>query len=315
MTPKPDPAAAPRSPLPVVLIVGTAFSGSTLLSLLLNTHQNLVSPGEATGPIPGLVGRDYPCSCGARLAECAFWRRAGAAMDRRGSRFGPDEWEMRVQLGRNAPVRFLLERSLRVRALDRLRDALVLRMPGLGRRVREALRRNVALFGALAEVGNASVVVDASKDPRRYAYLRRSPQLELYVLSLVRDAPGFVNSFRRNSGASITAGCRSWARMARHVDRLLAEVPAPRALRMRYEDLCADPARELSRVARWLGVGPFPAELAFRAVEHHVIGNRMRLSGADEIRLDERWRSELSADELRIVVRRTAAVRRRLGYG
>jgi hypothetical protein len=52
----------------------------------------------------------------------------------------------------------------------------------------------------------------------------------------------------------------------------------------------------------------------FRAVEQHIIGNRMRLSATSEIRLDERWQTELTPEQIRAVERIAGAELRRYGY-
>jgi hypothetical protein len=36
----------------------------------------------------------------------------------------------------------------------------------------------------------------------------------------------------------------------------------------------------------------------FRNTEHHIVGNGMRLDSTSEIRIDERWRKELSQRDL-----------------
>jgi hypothetical protein len=48
--------------------------------------------------------------------------------------------------------------------------------------------------------------------------------------------------------------------------------------------------------------------------DHHIIGNRMRLSSSNEIVLDERWRSVLTADEAETVKRSTNRYREIFGY-
>ncbi len=62
---------------------------------------------------------------------------------------------------------------------------------------------------------------------------------------------------------------------------------------------------------------PFSAQmLELRKQESHNIGgNPMRFrTGEQTIRLDERWREQLSADDLAIFDRRAGTWNRRLGY-
>ena len=87
-----------------------------------------------------------------------------------------------------------------------------------------------------------------------------------------------------------------------------------RRLRVRYEDLCEDPEREFGRICGLLGLEPLPGPYDLLASDHHIIGNRMRLSSSSEVVLDERWRSILSSHEIDIVRRKTNGFREKFGY-
>lgn len=296
------------------MIVGTGFSGSTLLSLLLDSHPRMVSVGETQGPYARVDPREYLCSCGRTLPDCPFWRRVRDAMQRRGFVFGADRWDMLFQPSGWAPLDALLTRSLRSNALDDLRDRVVGRLPPWSRRIGDVARRNEALVDSLLEVAGADVLVDASKDPARARHLERLTALRPCVLHLVRDAPGYVCSYVAHKGASIEEGVAVWRRMAGHVDRLFARLPEERRLRVRYEDLCADPRAVLGRISDFAGLEPPPWPLEFHAGEHHVIGNQMRFATSSDIRLDERWRERFAPDDVRAIVAATAEERRDYGY-
>jgi hypothetical protein len=297
------------------MIVGTGFSGSTLLSFLLNAHPPIASVGEASGPFRHAVDQSlYLCSCGATLADCPFWTRVSEAMRARGIDFGPNRWRTTFVLSRRGLANHLLTRSLRSNLLDGARDALVQRVPPWGRALREVAARCEALAESILEVTGARVFADASKDPARVRHLEHLSALRPHALHLVRDSPGFVASRMHNTRTSLEEGVRDWNRMAGHIQRLFAILPADRRLRLRYEDLCRDPLKELARICAFVGVEAPSGPLDFRAVEHHVIGNRMRLGTSSEIRLDERWRERLTPAQVDHILRRTAAARRICGY-
>jgi hypothetical protein len=299
----------------VVYVAGTGYSGSTLLAFLLNAHPELASVGEPTGPYAGWDDQArYRCSCGSELADCAFWQRISKEMRSRGFEFGPNRWKLAFDLGRSAGARQLLSRSLRSNALDDLRDALVLRVPAWRRELEEIARRNEAFVASVLAVTGKRVFVDATKDPVQARYLLSRTNLDLHVIHLVRDAPGFVSSFIPNAGGTLDGGVRYWNRTVGHVRRLAARLPEDRFLRVRYEDLCTRTEQELARIAGFAGVTPRPGPVDFRSSEHHVLGNRMRMESSSEIALDERWRERLRPDELRAILRRTARRRALCGY-
>ena len=52
----------------------------------------------------------------------------------------------------------------------------------------------------------------------------------------------------------------------------------------------------------------------FRVVKDHIIGNSMRLDVTSEIRLNERWRSMLTRQDLRTFDAVAGRINRRYGY-
>ena len=195
-------------------------------------------------------------------------------------------------------------------------------MPVLGRRDRTIARRNEALVASAREVAGKPVFADASKDVSRARLLDRTTDLAPCVVHLVRDSLGFVASKkcraeknrRAARGARIANAARHWNRRAARAERLFATLPTERRLRVRYEDLCTDPEREFGRICEMLGLEKLPGPYEFLAGDHHIIGNRMRLSSSSEIVLDERWRSILTAEEAETVRRSTSRHRQVFGY-
>ena len=95
---------------------------------------------------------------------------------------------------------------------------------------------------------------------------------------------------------------------------MLSTSPAIPTLLVRYEDMCASPREILRRVWEFCDVEPVEPSTVVRAKEHHVIGNRMRMSDTIEVRLDDAWRSSLDPDEQRAVLVAAGGMNERLGY-
>lgn len=308
-----------RAPERFIYIAGTSFTGSTLLSFLLNLHPQIVSVGEMTGPFRNWADRrTYPCSCGRALAECPFWRDVGEQMKDRHLIFDPVQWEMRLE-PENRFGRRLTTASLRNNRADELRDAVLSRLPWIGARLGSIALRNEALVASVRTVAGKPVFADASKSLNRLRLLDEMTNLDPLLIHIVRDAPGFVASRRSRSerdrrNARLDGSIRYWNRRAQQADLLFAKLPDERSLRLRYEDLCTDPDGCMRRVWDFVGVDRLDGPYDFLAGDHHIIGNRMRLSNSSEIVLDERWRSILSEREVEIVKRKTDRYRRAFGY-
>lgn len=303
---------------PFAFILAHSFSGSTLLSFLLGAHPEIATVGEMF-IAPAHNTDDYPCSCGEPIGRCAFWRQVSAEMAARGVPFDIRGAESSLTAASYGPLGSrIVWPEPRGPFLEGLRRAALRLMPG----VRRELDRRIAINRQLAEVildlRDGRVFVDASKRPGRALLLRRDPQIDLRVIHLVRDGRAVSRSTIRNLGRTVADGARSWAASLRHSEELRRTLPPERWLTVRHEDLCREPRATLARIFGFLGVSPeheigdFQGD--FRAGDHHVIGNRMRLSRTSEIRLDERWRSELTPEQLRIVERIAGPELTRYGY-
>jgi hypothetical protein len=88
---------------------------------------------------------------------------------------------------------------------------------------------------------------------------------------------------------------------------------------VRYEDVVADPAAALQRIASFAGISP---EIGFvrgdvldLRTSHAVAGNPSRMrSGPVSLRADNAWRSDLTARDRAVVSVLTASHRRAHGY-
>jgi Sulfotransferase family len=91
-----------------------------------------------------------------------------------------------------------------------------------------------------------------------------------------------------------------WAYRTRVVSAAFAERPAKRRVLVRYEDLLAEPSRELARVCKTVGVKASTAELD-RIVERHAFSNvdRSQRGAGQEVRAANpgSWRLNLTPEE------------------
>ncbi|MEZ5156104.1 MAG: sulfotransferase [Solirubrobacterales bacterium] len=300
-------------------VVGTSFTGSTLLSFLLNLHPQIVSVGECDPNLSNWPDpNQYPCSCGTTLAECPFWTAVGVEMSAHGMRFDPEHWRMSYNPGTRAGRRLLANRRA-----DVTRGAVAAHAPLLGRHLREIARRNEALVAAARSVTGKPVFADASKSVSRVRLLASTTDLDPYVIHLVRDSLGFVASKKSRAGKNRRAArggrignaTRHWNQRSAWAEELLTSLPPSRRLRIRYEDFCENPEREFGRICDMLDLERIEGPYQLLASDHHIIGNRMRLSNSNEIVLDERWRSILTEEEATTVREATSRHRKVFGYG
>jgi Sulfotransferase family len=294
---------------PLVYIHAASHSGSTLLARELARHPEVATVGELSGTLyrarPG-----YQCSCGRELEQCAFWRRVAAAMARRGISYSPTTAETDIRNASNPIARWLLKPMHRGRLLEAARDlglALVCRS-----HVERHQRMKTALVESIAECTGKRVLVDSSKSGVQLKYHLRNPGLDVKVIWLVRDGRGVALSIVRNQGAPLAQGAYEWRRRNEEAQTIVRCLERSRWIQVRYEALCADPERTLDALWRFIGVAPGRHPGAAR--ELHVLGHRTRLDGAAPIKPNEKWRTELSAEDLMLFEAVAGPVSRQLGY-
>jgi hypothetical protein len=301
---------------PVYASIQTAsYSGATLLCFLLATHPAVASVGELDGLIPSEDPEAYRCSCGELVRACGFWRAVAAEMQVRGEPFDAARFETRFEFSGPRLARRLRAGSLGSGTANAARDHVFQSLPWERPRWRGLTRRNEALVRSIAAVTGKRVLVDSSKDGLRLAAFRDLTTVPVAAIHLVRDARGVLASrLRRGVPISATEGARQWQRLNRRVEANLSTLSAASTVRIRYEDLCADPDGALAAVHGALGVAPAPLPADFRAQPHHIVGNAMRLTDIRSITADETWRGSLTSEQIADVEAVAGATLERYGY-
>jgi len=105
-----------------------------------------------------------------------------------------------------------------------------------------------------------------------------------------------------------------WRRALLAEEKLLARLDEDMWRQVRYEDLCADPQAELKKLCIFLDLDPSQVNLDFRAAGLHVFGNKMRLSSEQNIRLDDKWQTELSNSQVSTIEHLAGRQLIRYGY-
>lgn len=273
--------------IPYVYLLGQSHSGSTVLAFLANAHPEVVSVGEVSRLGEILPDRwrqkNDSCSCGQPFYHCPFWNRALAGLAARGhgltvtDPFGYPRGERKV-----------------------------------------AERRLLALVESMLEISGKRVFFDASKTLACAPVIAKNPHFRVSFLDLYRDGRGIVISWlRRVVEKQPERVVRAWVEREKLRRKALAALgPAP-VLRLKYEDFARSPREELRRLFAFLGVETEADVTAgFKSrVEHHIVGNQMRLNDQETITLDEKWRAAWTPEMERVFTAFGAdEINRRNGY-
>lgn len=302
----------------ILYIAAWGRSGTTILDNILGQQPGFFSSGEIHNLWQRGLHDLRDCGCGDRLVDCRVWR------DVFDHGFGGID---RV----DAAMAIKGQRSIRTRHARR-----VLRAASEGRASEYSYASFLdRLYRGIADSTGARVIVDSSKFPVDGILASGLDGYETYVLHVTRDPRAVANSWqRRKSVGDKTKGqgllprvglVRStvtWQRY-NHVisthDR--AAVGANRYLRIKYEDWTADPQAVLEEVLGLVGESDQGVQ-ALRDVRtvdlrptHTAGGNPDRFrSGAVPIRIDDAWRSDLSATKRAVVTASAVPMLTRMGY-
>lgn len=286
------------------------YSGTTLLTLLLDRHPEIVSNGEGF-PFTGDF-QAYECTCGSQLRDCCFYRMVASHLYR------GEEYDRSLFL--RSPVFDLM---VPVGALagtprfpGRLRHALLSLHPryhAITRRFAEA--HEEFMNGALEYTG-ARVYLDGTKSLRRADILMQHVRCKRRLWLLIKDCRGYcatalrVRNWRQEK-AVIAA--KEWLEYIRLSRRLASSYPDAPFRILRYEDLCADPETFLRALVSELGLDP---QYDWRRQQRipHLLGNKMRMNFDGTIKLDERWKKELEPATQAAVIRVAGKAMEEFGY-
>ncbi|WFE65470.1 sulfotransferase [Micromonospora sp. WMMD714] len=300
-------------PVRVLYLAGSGRSGSTLVTTVLGQYAGVFAAGELRYLWQRGEVENRPCGCGLPLRDCPLW----------------GEVRQDLPTDRAAAIAAGLRGRLRMRGLPAL-----LRRHRRGRRPVPAHPDDAALadlYTAVARHTGARVVVDSSKLPPYGALVGALPGIELRVLHLVRDPRATAFSWRRRRGLDgdtdpelmsrppVWKAALLWLVWNTVTVRLWGDAPTG-YLRVRYEDLTADPEPTLRRILGFAGVdadgGPFTGPATVRlAPTHSVAGNPSRhRTGPVPVTADVQWRRDLSRWSYALVTGLTAVGLRRFGY-
>jgi hypothetical protein len=285
----------------VVYIVGPARSGSTILQNILGEIDGFFAAGELHYLWERALGQQSRCGCGRPLNRCDVW---SAVLDR----------VLSAPPGREAGLPGLLAWQ---HATVRLRHTGRLLRQSKQTRVFSPIdpytRAVAALYEAIAQVTHARVIVDSSKKSSGAALLRLLPEVDPYVVHLVRDPRAVAHSWSRlkmnvdddgrleglpQHGALFSA--LQWMQVNVMTEAVRHQIEPGKSTLIRYEDFAGRLRATIQGIVDL--AGEHPRKLPFLddqtvrlGVNHTVWGNMDRFkTGIVSVRQDEEWQTKMS---------------------
>ncbi len=303
-----------------VFVLSDVRSGSTLLDQCLGAHPKIASLGEVhwlrayVTEDRSLYDPDHPlvCSCGMRVSDCPFWT---SVEDRVGRPLETLELRSAMRPARSARRS---ELGLK-RASRRLVGAFpaVFRIKGVRERLgSEALARDLAaLFDAVSATTGSEYCVDSSKSAIRFRMLHDFEPSRVRAIVLARDYRAVVHS-KMKRGQSLHMAALGWKRKMLEIESMTRGLPPGIVHRLKYEDFCENPRRELQHLCSFLGVDFSESMLERpRTDVHHIGGSPSKFDALlTTIKMDRSHEDRFDEAELGRLGRLVGAIAGKWGY-
>jgi len=281
----------------ILYIACSSFSGSTLLSFLLNSHEHMCTVGHMTG-WPYAKDETFSCSCGQPLRSCPFFQAIAEAFRAADLPFEFRNFGTEYRLADDDRLNRYLTANLpfvQSNGAEYLRDAVVTRVPRFAKILARHDRANLTFVNAALAYSGAQVFVDNSHRPHRVRHLGHIPEFDIAAAHLVRDLRGVVLSHMNRRGWDAAFATGMWLREQAAITRVLGE--SKKSMTIYYEQLCEATDETLATLHRFVGLEARPFTGDFKATDHHILGNAMRLRDS-KISADTRWQRDLSQRDL-----------------
>jgi hypothetical protein len=252
-------------PVTLVYILGSGHCGSTLLTLLLNSHSRMLGL-SALRKLDTVIAHgtgDY----GPNPLEGELWQRVREHYERvSGQPFA------QINIHHPGWRTFLRWDKTRIEAWA-------------------APARD--LLASIAAESGRDFLIDSSKAWQQLYLLKRSGLVRLKVLHGLRDGRGVFHSYNRKYG-KFGHSFGQWAKPTLMAALLRPLFSRDEWMEVRYEALASAPDETLREICEFLGADYEPEMLRYRQKPWvGILGNRMAHDGSEAIRLDEKWRREL----------------------
>ena len=187
---------------------------------------------------------------------------------------------------------------------------------GLGLEYRiEPFATSVELLAEEAcKAQKAEIFIDGFKDITRYLSARLSGLPVEGVIHLVRDPRAFAASCikikKRN--ISVEDSADLWVKLHGRLE-VMKKVAGGKWLILRYEDFVCSPEKVMSKIFNAMGL---QCEDVVRKIDSDApwVGSSSLRGFSGQIRLEEKWRHELSPEEIKLVEKITVSGMQKYGY-
>lgn len=281
-----------------VFIASLPRSGSTLLGMILNQHQECFYIGESFYWAQ-LNTKSEKCTCG--VVDCKILEK------------------IYKNINNNKDI---LTITKTIKSID---SELQAKIPADNSQIQKKYFDDILLscngFNKLVDIyreviTDKSIMIDSSSNI--FIAEKLSKTYNWKVIIILRDPRGIINSLkkasiRHESEMPPDLWCQYLINFTKYVNLISKE----KSLIIKYEDLCSDTTYILKNICNFLNINYSHDLLKFRQHRGHILmANRMRFGDNEDIHEDTSWKKELTEKEKKIIYNNRELVQayKKFGY-
>ncbi len=278
----------------IIYLAGEGRSGTTLLEKLLAEQKNIFAGGELRYIWERSIKENQLCSCGKEFNQCEIWKKIIQDIEK----------EINIEL-------FIKSYN----KIGRMRHYPIYNMLKQLHKSEFRIITDIyyKLYKSILKNTNSDYIIDSSKHPMFAHILSTHPNIQLYVIHLVRDAravtyssmkkrirPEIKNKIEYMPTYPAYMSALAWKFVNIVTEKL--EKNVYKYTRLKYEDMFHDINSTLNRLYDFLELNEMSNDfiisnsLVKLHSNHTTSGNPMRFKeGSIELKTDNAWKNNLSA--------------------
>ena len=318
----------------LVYIAGSGHSGSTLLNLILGSHSKIAALGEVHRLSWSASSDDYAhkCYCGQSIIKCSAWNKV---MKKLNKMMNSSNQNILQEMITTDPQQLIFSNEELMQMKAKLKGKYYFSTNRLamimGSKIMwkiltfiskdtkthyKIIENSLLIYDCVREVWNKPIIVDCTKNPARLKGLYMKNKHPFKVLYLVRDGRAVCFSRMKREEISMEKCAKIWKREYYKHKITQLTIAKKSILLIHYENLCRNPKQEIQKICQFLNIKYEEGVLNFRTSEIHGIGgNTMRFrTQEDQIVLDEKWKDQISKEDLQIFQQIAGKINSKYGY-
>lgn len=309
----------------VIIILGAARSGSTLLAKAIGGHSMGFTLGEINRFNNEINNEETHCGCAEKLSHCDFWNDVIKKLkEKTGFKVKENDTNFKVgifnQLTKSKKFKLILtilfKKAYRNHIVDKQID------------------NTLNLYETLFEKTNSKILIDSSKGLFRALVLasRSNEYTNFKFVQLTRDGRGVLNSSLKSSysvlhkdgvlrkyqgekGKKPSTVINSWLYINLRNFVILKLFYRYKTSFVRYEDFTSDPAKTLKKIYTSVQLNFEIEALNLGEKENHIMGgNASRINAKSIKKQDDAWRKNLDINLIKEFNSRAGWFNKLMGY-